>query len=76
MGEVALAFVWHHHQPYYPDDVDGKTVMPWVRLHGVKARPFVAHGGSAWRARRAEKALSHPPGPSHATPQEVPNGYR
>lgn len=36
MAEVALAFFWHQHQPYYPDDVSGENPMPWVRLHGVK----------------------------------------
>lgn len=36
MSEVALAFFWHQHQPYYPDDVAGENPMPWVRLHGVK----------------------------------------
>jgi alpha-amylase/alpha-mannosidase (GH57 family) len=36
MAEVAVAFLWHQHQPYYPDDVAGENPMPWVRLHGVK----------------------------------------
>ena len=36
MHEVALAFYWHQHQPYYPDDVAGENLMPWVRLHGTK----------------------------------------
>src|ERR1051326_6091912 len=36
MADIALAFVWHQHQPYYPDDVAGTNPMPWVRLHGVK----------------------------------------
>src|SRR6185436_1730424 len=36
MSEIALAFFWHQHQPYYPDDVGGDNPMPWVRLHGVK----------------------------------------
>jgi alpha-amylase/alpha-mannosidase (GH57 family) len=36
MAEVALAFLWHQHQPYYPDDLAGTNPMPWVRLHGVK----------------------------------------
>src|SRR5258708_2465810 len=36
MAEIALAFLWHQHQPYYPDNVDGTNAMPWVRLHGVK----------------------------------------
>jgi len=36
MHEVALAFFWHQHQPYYPDDVGQENPMPWVRLHGTK----------------------------------------
>ncbi len=36
MADVALAILWHQHQPYYPDDVAGTNPMPWVRLHGVK----------------------------------------
>ena len=36
MQDIALAFLWHQHQPYYPDDVSGENPMPWVRLHGVK----------------------------------------
>jgi alpha-amylase/alpha-mannosidase (GH57 family) len=36
MADIALAFFWHQHQPYYPDDVAGENLMPWVRLHGVK----------------------------------------
>jgi len=36
MHEISLAFLWHQHQPYYPDDVAGENPMPWVRLHGAK----------------------------------------
>src|SRR5262245_43097457 len=36
MSQVHLAFFWHQHQPYYPDDAAGETLMPWVRMHGVK----------------------------------------
>jgi alpha-amylase/alpha-mannosidase (GH57 family) len=36
MHPVSLALFWHQHQPYYPDDVSGETLMPWVRLHGTK----------------------------------------
>ncbi|MSU77278.1 MAG: alpha-amylase/alpha-mannosidase [Gemmataceae bacterium] len=36
MPNVALAFYWHQHQPYYPDDQTGENAFPWVRLHGVK----------------------------------------
>jgi alpha-amylase/alpha-mannosidase (GH57 family) len=36
MPKVALALMWHQHQPYYPDDVAGENPMPWVRLHGTK----------------------------------------
>jgi alpha-amylase/alpha-mannosidase (GH57 family) len=36
MAPVSLALFWHHHQPYYPDDVAGENPMPWVRLHATK----------------------------------------
>ncbi len=36
MHPLSVAFVWHQHQPYYPDDVAGVNPMPWVRLHGTK----------------------------------------
>ncbi len=36
MHDVSLAFVWHQHQPYYPDDVGQENPMPWVRLHATK----------------------------------------
>lgn len=36
MHDLCLAFFWHQHQPYYPDDVGRENPMPWVRLHGVK----------------------------------------
>ncbi len=36
MADIALTILWHQHQPYYPDDVNGENPMPWVRLHGVK----------------------------------------
>lgn len=36
MQPVALALFWHQHQPYYPDDISGENLMPWVRLHGTK----------------------------------------
>lgn len=36
MQPVYLAFLWHHHQPYYPDDVGDGVRVAWVRLHGSK----------------------------------------
>src|SRR6516225_4180424 len=36
MQTVSLALLWHHHQPYYPDDVAGENPMPWARLHATK----------------------------------------
>lgn len=36
MPTTALAFYWHQHQPYYPDDLGNENPMPWVRLHGTK----------------------------------------
>lgn len=36
MRPVSLAFFWHQHQPYYPNDLTGENEFPWVRLHGTK----------------------------------------
>jgi len=36
MRPVHVAFLWHHHQPYYRDLKTGEFAMPWVRLHGAK----------------------------------------
>ena len=33
---VYLNFIWHMHQPYYRDNLSGKTKMPWVFLHAIK----------------------------------------
>src|ERR671914_66367 len=37
MAATSLAILWHQHQPYYPDDLNGDVLMPWARLHGVKS---------------------------------------
>ncbi len=34
VNPLNILFVWHHHQPYYK--TDGKFLMPWVRMHGIK----------------------------------------
>jgi len=36
MTEIDLAFLWHMHQPYYPDPLAKLYSMPWTRLHGTK----------------------------------------
>ena len=33
---VDLVFLWHHHQPDYRSPGDGRSVLPWVRLHATK----------------------------------------
>ena len=38
MHEVALAFFWHQHQPYYPDDVSGENPIG----HGGRVSRLVA----------------------------------
>ena len=30
-----VAIIWHQHQPFY-EDFEGKSFMPWVRLHAAK----------------------------------------
>jgi alpha-amylase/alpha-mannosidase (GH57 family) len=34
--KLAIAFVWHMHQPSYKDQITGEYIMPWVRLHAIK----------------------------------------
>ncbi|BBB32999.1 glycoside hydrolase, family 57 [Thermotomaculum hydrothermale] len=36
MGKAKILFLFHMHQPYYVDIAEGKAIMPWVRLHGIK----------------------------------------
>jgi len=36
MKKLRLCFLWHMHQPYYKDDLDGLYHMPWVYLHALK----------------------------------------
>ena len=35
-ARVALALVWHMHQPSYRDALTGRTLLPWTRLHATK----------------------------------------
>jgi len=35
--ELAVAVLWHMHQPDYGDPVTGRVVMPWVRLHALSS---------------------------------------
>ena len=34
---LQVCFLWHMHQPYYRNDLDGQVSLPWVRLHATKA---------------------------------------
>jgi alpha-amylase/alpha-mannosidase (GH57 family) len=34
--KLRLAFLWHMHQPLYQEEVGGKFLLPWVRLHALK----------------------------------------
>jgi len=34
--KLYLTFLWHMHQPYYKDNLENKTLMPWVFLHAIK----------------------------------------
>ncbi|MBJ6727071.1 glycoside hydrolase family 57 protein [Geomesophilobacter sediminis] len=31
-----VSFLWHMHQPYYKDPVEGEYLLPWTYLHGIK----------------------------------------
>jgi alpha-amylase/alpha-mannosidase (GH57 family) len=37
MEPLRIAFLWHHHQPYYKDPLSGTYSLPWVRLHAIRA---------------------------------------
>lgn len=34
--ELAVAFIWHMHQPNYQTQPNGIRLMPWARLHAIK----------------------------------------
>jgi alpha-amylase/alpha-mannosidase (GH57 family) len=36
MKKLRLCFLWHMHQPYYKDDLEGSYHMPWVYMHALK----------------------------------------
>ena len=36
MTTVKVVVLWHMHQPCYRDPLDGRMVLPWVRLHALK----------------------------------------
>ena len=35
-GKLAVAIIWHMHQPYYKHPQTSEFVLPWVRLHASK----------------------------------------
>jgi alpha-amylase/alpha-mannosidase (GH57 family) len=35
-GPLAVALIWHMHQPWYRDDVAGQFILPWVRRRAAK----------------------------------------
>ncbi|NQU08849.1 MAG: hypothetical protein HQ583_09820 [Candidatus Abyssubacteria bacterium] len=37
MNKLFVAFLWHMHQPMYKDPISGDYILPWVRLHSIKA---------------------------------------
>src|SRR5262245_66411584 len=47
---VDLVLLWHHHQPDYRHPSDGRSLLPWTRLHASKdyvdmARHVARHPG-------------------------------
>ncbi len=35
-AHIFITFLWHMHQPIYLSPREGRSVLPWVRLHAVK----------------------------------------
>ncbi len=50
---LKLAFLWHMHQPYYKDDKDNQTAMPWVFLHSIKDYYDIPWYGSKFKNVKA-----------------------
>ena len=36
MNKIHLVVLWHMHQPQYRDPANGRYILPWTRLHGLK----------------------------------------
>ncbi len=36
LAPVDLVLIWHHHQPDYRRPADGRSMLPWARLHAGK----------------------------------------
>ncbi|MGH9785967.1 MAG: hypothetical protein ACRD88_17485, partial [Terriglobia bacterium] len=34
--KIRLVLLWHMHQPYYKDLLQGVYRLPWTRLHALK----------------------------------------
>ncbi len=50
---LKLAFLWHMHQPYYKDDKENETLMPWVFLHAIKDYYDIPWYGSKFSSIKA-----------------------
>ena len=50
---LKLNILWHMHQPYYKDDKDAVTVMPWVFLHATKDYYDIPWYGEKYKNIRA-----------------------
>lgn len=50
---LKLAFLWHMHQPYYKDDKENTTLMPWVFLHAIKDYYDIPWYGSQFKNLKA-----------------------
>ncbi len=37
-----VAFIWHHHQPYYREPDRDRYALPWTRVHAAKDYLFMA----------------------------------
>src|SRR5262245_44788346 len=50
LAPLDLVLIWHHHQPDYRRPSDGRSILPWARLHATKdyldmARHLERHPG-------------------------------
>jgi alpha-amylase/alpha-mannosidase (GH57 family) len=58
-AKIHVAFLWHQHQPYYTNDLTGETILPWVRLHGIK--DYIGMARIIERNPRARATINYVP---------------
>ncbi len=76
LAPVDLILLWHHHQPDYRRPGDGRSVLPWARLHAAKdyldmARHLERHPGVRATFNLVPALLDQIEGAARGDPDEL-----